>query len=229
MSQNHLSLLMKISGLNREKTLEIFCLIFWVKRLARVWLDPNFHKEFSQDPQKTLESNGVFLPENMSLEFQKQNTDRPRILFLSKSQAQNLNFEFLFTTCHDGRTVDEILYFLLPINNFLLRVLFAQVTNSDRLFKMATDFVKEKKYTDAVSIFEELARNNEYDAQYNLAFLINGGKGTTKNYSEALFWAYLSKLGKIEKAEELSKDLAKLVPEKVLKDVREKVLQALIR
>jgi len=105
---------------------------------------------------------------------------------------------------------------------------FAQVTNSDRLFKMATDFVKEKKYTDAVSIFEELARNNEYDAQYNLAFLINGGKGTTKNYSEALFWAYLSKLGKVEKAEELSRDLAKIVPEKVLKDVREKVLQHLL-
>ena len=76
---------------------------------------------------------------------------------------------------------------------------------------MATDFVKEKKYSDAVSIFEELARNNEHDAQFNLAFLINGGKGTTKNYSEALFWAFLSKLGKIEKAEELSKDLVKMV------------------
>ena len=105
---------------------------------------------------------------------------------------------------------------------------FAQVTNSDRLFKMATDFVKEKKYSDAVHIFEELARNNEHDAQYNLAFLINGGKGTTKNYSEALFWAYLSKLGKIEKAEELSKDLSKIVPEKVLKDVRGKVLEHLL-
>ena len=104
----------------------------------------------------------------------------------------------------------------------------AQVTNSDKLFKKATDFVKEKKYTDAVSIFEKLAQNNEHDAQYNLAFLINGGKGTTKNYSEALFWAYLSKLGKIEKAEELSKDLAKIIPEKVLKDVRGKVLQHLL-
>ena len=105
---------------------------------------------------------------------------------------------------------------------------FAQVTNSDRLFKMATDFVKEKNYANAVSIFEELARNNEHDAQYNLAFLINSGKGTTKNYSEALFWAFLSKLGKIEKAEELSDDLIKMVPEKVLKDVREKVLQHLL-
>ena len=105
---------------------------------------------------------------------------------------------------------------------------FAQITDSDRLFKMATDFVKEKRYTEAVSIFEELARNNEHDAQYNLAFLINGGKGITKNYSEALFWAFLARLGKIEKAEELTEDLVDIVPEKVLKDVREKVLEHLL-
>ena len=118
------------------------------------------------------------------------------------------------------------LYFLLTI--FFYATSFAQVTNSDRLFKMATDFVKEKKYGEAVSIFEELARNNEHDAQYNLAFLINSGKGTTKNYGEALFWAFLSKLGKIEKAEELSDDLVKLVPEKALKNIREKVLEHLL-
>ena len=104
---------------------------------------------------------------------------------------------------------------------------FCQVTDSDRLFKIATDFVKEKRYTEAVSIFEELARNNEHDAQFNLAFLISGGKGITKNYSEALFWAFLSWLGKIEKAEKLAEDLADLVPEKVLKEVRGNVLDYL--
>ena len=111
---------------------------------------------------------------------------------------------------------------------FLFSISFAQITESDRLFKVATDYVKEKKYTEAVSIFEELARNNEHDAQYNLAFLISSGKGITKNYSEALFWAFLSQLGKIEKAEELTEDLIDLVPEKVLKDVREKVLEHLL-
>ena len=111
---------------------------------------------------------------------------------------------------------------------FFFSTSFAQITDSDRLFKMATDFVKEKRYTEAVSIFEELARNNEHDAQYNLAFLINGGKGITKNYSEALFWAFLAHLGKIEKAEELTEDLIDIVPEKVLKDVREKVLEHLL-
>ncbi len=111
---------------------------------------------------------------------------------------------------------------------FLFSTTFSQVTDSDRLFKMATDFVKEGRYSDAVSIFEELAKNDEYDAQYNLAFLISTGKGITKNYSEALFWAYLSYLGKIEKAEDLAEDLKDVVPEKVLKDVREKVLKHLL-
>ncbi len=105
---------------------------------------------------------------------------------------------------------------------------FAQVTDSDRLFKMATDFVKDKRYSEAVSMFEKLARNNEHDAQYNLAFLISSGKGITKNYSEALFWAYLSQLGKIEKAEDLTEDLIDMVPEKVLNNVREKVLEHLL-
>ena len=111
---------------------------------------------------------------------------------------------------------------------FLYTATSAQVTESDRLFKMATDFVKERKYSDAVSIFRELAKNDEHDAQYNLAFLISSGKGITKNYSEALFWAFLSRLGKIEKAEELTEDLIDIVPEKVLKDVREKVLEHLL-
>ena len=118
------------------------------------------------------------------------------------------------------------LYSFLTI--FFFSTSFAQITESDRLFKMATDFVKEKQYAKAVSIFENLARNNEHDAQYNLAFLINGGKGITKNYSEALFWAFLARLGNIEKAEELTEDLIDIVPEKVLKDVREKVLEHLL-
>ena len=118
--------------------------------------------------------------------------------------------------------------FLIILTIYCYSSSFAQVTDSDRRFKMATDFVKEKRYAEAVSIFEELARNNEHDAQYNLAFLINAGKGITKSYKEALFWAFLSQLGKIEKAEQLTEDLLDLVPEKVLKDVREKVLENLL-
>ena len=66
------------------------------KVLARVWLDPSFHREFSQDPQKTLESNGVFLPENMSIEFQKQNTDRPRIVVFEQKPGSKFKLRVFY-------------------------------------------------------------------------------------------------------------------------------------
>lgn len=66
------------------------------KVLARVWLDSSFHREFSQDPQKTLESNGVFLPENMSLEFQKQNTDRPRIVVFEQKPGSKFKLRVFY-------------------------------------------------------------------------------------------------------------------------------------
>ena len=120
-------------------------------------------------------------------------------------------------------------YFLSVILSlFVCSHTFSQVTESDRLFKTATDLVKERKYAEALTIFENLANNNEYDAQYNLAFLISSGKGTTKNYREALYWALLSMLGKIEKGEKLSEELIEILPEKESKDVREEVLEHLI-
>ena len=95
-------------------------------------------------------------------------------------------------------------YFLSVILSlFVCSITFSQVTESDRLFKTTpTDLVKERKYAEALTIFENLANNNEYDAQYNLAFLIkSSGKGTTKNYREALYWALLSMLGEKLKRE----------------------------
>ena len=50
------------------------------KVLARIWIDVDFHDLFSDNPQGTLEENGVHLPENMYLEFQKPDADRPRIV-----------------------------------------------------------------------------------------------------------------------------------------------------
>ena len=48
--------------------------------LARIWIDQNFHRSFSENPQKTLQLNGVFLPVSMEVEFQKPNSSRPRIV-----------------------------------------------------------------------------------------------------------------------------------------------------
>ena len=52
--------------------------------LARIWIDAEFRDAFTQEPQKTLENHGVFLPDEMSLEFQKPNSDRPRIVVYEK-------------------------------------------------------------------------------------------------------------------------------------------------
>ncbi len=48
--------------------------------LARIWIDQKFHQSFSEDPQGTLQSNGVFLPKSMDVEFQKPDSTRPRIV-----------------------------------------------------------------------------------------------------------------------------------------------------
>ena len=43
------------------------------------------------EPQKTLEYHGIFMPEGMSLEFQKPNSDRPRIVVYEKKP--NIKFK----------------------------------------------------------------------------------------------------------------------------------------
>ena len=57
--------------------------------LARVWIDSNFREQFATDPQKTLEFNGVILPDDMTIEFQKPNSDRPKIIVYEKKQNSN--------------------------------------------------------------------------------------------------------------------------------------------
>ncbi len=52
--------------------------------LARTWIDENFKEIFKKDPLKTLSDNGVFLPEDMFLEFQKPDTKRPKIVVYEK-------------------------------------------------------------------------------------------------------------------------------------------------
>ncbi len=66
------------------------------KVLARVWIDPIFHRSFSKDPQGTLEKNGVYLPDSMSIEFQKANSDRPRIVVYEKKENSKFRLRVLY-------------------------------------------------------------------------------------------------------------------------------------
>ena len=64
--------------------------------LARIWIDSKFKEEFEQDPQKTLEFNGVYLPEDMSIEFQKPNSDRPRIVVYEQRPNSRFRLRVLY-------------------------------------------------------------------------------------------------------------------------------------
>ena len=57
--------------------------------LARVWIDSDFKKNFKQNPIDTLNQHGVFLPEEMVLEFQKPDTKRPKIIVYEKKGNSN--------------------------------------------------------------------------------------------------------------------------------------------
>ena len=64
--------------------------------LARVWIDTEFKDEFARDPQKTLEFNGVYLPEDMKIEFQKPNSDRPRIVVYEQRPNSRFKLRVLY-------------------------------------------------------------------------------------------------------------------------------------
>ena len=66
------------------------------KALARIWIDPIFHKDFSLDPQTTLEKNGVYLPETMVVEFQKPNSDRPRIVVYERRPGSKFKVRIFY-------------------------------------------------------------------------------------------------------------------------------------
>ena len=64
--------------------------------LARIWIDEKFHHDFSMDPRGTLETNGVFLPETMDVEFQKPNSSRPRIVVYEKSRESKFRIRIFY-------------------------------------------------------------------------------------------------------------------------------------
>tara|TARA_B100001250_G_scaffold126943_1_gene108017 strand:+ start:376 stop:774 length:399 start_codon:yes stop_codon:yes gene_type:complete len=57
--------------------------------LARIWIDKIFKDNFKSDPKSVLKENGVFLPDDMILEFQKPNSDRPKIIVYETKANSN--------------------------------------------------------------------------------------------------------------------------------------------
>ena len=59
------------------------------KVLARVWIDSEFKTSFKEDPIQTLNDHGVYLPDDMVLEFQKPDTKRPKIIVYETKGKSN--------------------------------------------------------------------------------------------------------------------------------------------
>ena len=99
----------------------------------------------------------------------------------------------------------------------------AQIDSSDTTFNEAVQAVKDKNYRHAVKLFKMQAESNQHDAQFNLALLLQSGKGAPQDFLSAMIWAQSAQLGGIEAAEELSEELAALLPDDAIETVRKAV------
>ena len=97
------------------------------------------------------------------------------------------------------------------------------IGTSNATFSEAVQAVKDRDYRHAMKLFAMQADQNQHDAQYNLALLLEAGKGVPQDFSKALVWAWSAKLGGIEAAGDLAEDLIDLLPEKAIENAREEV------
>ena len=101
------------------------------------------------------------------------------------------------------------------------------IDTSNATFAEAIQAVKDRDCRHSTKLFRLQAEQNQHDAQYNLALLLEAGKGAPQNFSEALVWAWSAKLGGIEASGDLAEDLLDMLPEDAVDDVRKKVKQRL--
>ena len=66
------------------------------KVLARIWIDPAFHHEFATNPITALAKNGVRLPENIVVEFQKQDSQRPRVVVFEQKPGSKFKLRIFY-------------------------------------------------------------------------------------------------------------------------------------
>ncbi len=99
--------------------------------------------------------------------------------------------------------------------------------SADDTFGEAVQAVKDRDYGRALKLFEQQANDAKHDAQYNMAILLQAGKGQPRNYVDALYWGWLAQLGGIEEAENLVGDILDALTENDAEAVRGRVNEAL--
>ncbi len=57
--------------------------------LARTWIDKRFLEAFYQFPVEILERGGVYLPDHISVEFQKEQKSRPKVIVYERQNNKS--------------------------------------------------------------------------------------------------------------------------------------------
>jgi hypothetical protein len=94
-------------------------------------------------------------------------------------------------------------------------------------FDLGVEAVRAGEIHVAFEHFEPLAQAGDHRAQFNLATLLKAGRGKPQNYTEAMKWATLARIGGIGRAVALTEKLSTFVPEAEMETVRDEV-QALL-
>ena len=94
-------------------------------------------------------------------------------------------------------------------------------------FDLGVEAVRAGDINVAFEHFEPLAQDGDPRAQFNLATLLKAGRGMPQNYTEAMKWATLARIGGIGRAVSLTDKLSGFVPEAEMETVRNEV-QALL-
>jgi hypothetical protein len=128
--------------------------------------------------------------------------------------------QFMRTT---NTAISKVLFLTCFLLMLPLMAIHAETQNGDDAFREAVQAVKERDYNRALDLFEQQASQAKHDAQYNMAVLLQAGKGRPRDYSTALYWSWLAQLGGIDAADDITGDMLDVLTEGDVKNVRAQV------
>ena len=73
------------SKVENENQIQEFLPDILGQALARTWIDRRFLEAFYEQPVEILEKAGVFLPKSISIEFSKEEKERPKVVVFKNS------------------------------------------------------------------------------------------------------------------------------------------------
>ena len=159
---------------------------------------------FYKYPVEILERGGVYLPEKVSVEFKKEENQRPRVIVYETDKNKKKK-TLRVKISNGGRAMKKLLLSFLLLSVLVANSVMAESHSNENAaqvdkFETAVRLVGEKKYVEAVAQFKLLANGGLPEAQFNLAILNLNGLGAPKNFKNALYWSWYAYLNKHETA-----------------------------